>query len=89
MKTLERIEKEYENFKAEVLSKSKEKIYSLYDKISFYENIYEFILNAEDETVELIKNVILEKLYKAYLSKEYINMCDYEEVEKFLKISAL
>ena len=89
MKTLERIEKEYENFKAEVLSKSKEKIYSLYDKISFYENIYEFILNAEDETVELIKNIILEKLYKAYLSKENINMCDYEEVEKFLKISVL
>lgn len=85
MKTVERIEKEYEEFKKDLLNKPKEEIYNSFDKISFYENIYEFLLNSEEETMELLKDITLAQLYKNYLNTENINWSEEEEIINFLK----
>ena len=85
MKIVERIEKEYEEFKKELLNKPKEEIYNSFEKISFYENIYEFLLNSEEETIELLKDITLTQLYKNYLNTENINWNEEEEIINFLK----
>lgn len=85
MTTVERIEKEYEEFKKELLNKPKEEIYNSFEKISFYENIYEFLLNSEEEIIELLKDITLAQLYKNYLNTENINWNEEEQIINFLK----
>ena len=85
MTTVERIEKEYEEFKKDLLNKPKEEIYNSFEKISFYENIYEFLLNSEEETIELLKDITLAQLYKNYLNTENINWNEEEQIINFLK----
>lgn len=55
----------------------------------FYENIYEFILNFEEETEKLLKNITLAQLYKIYLDMEKVNLNGYDEIKEFLEIAAL
>lgn len=85
MTIVERIEREYEEFKKDLLNKPKEEIYNSFEKISFYENIYEFLLNSEEETIELLKDITLAQLYKSYLNTENINWNEEEQIINFLK----
>ena len=83
------IEKEYEEFKSDLLQKRNIDIYNAFYKIMFYENIYEFILNFEEETEKLIKNITLAQLYKIYLDMEKVNLNEYDEIKEFLEMAAL
>ncbi len=83
------IEKEYEDFKSDLLQKRNIDIYNAFYKIMFYENIYEFILNFEEETEKLIKNITLAQLYKIYLDMEKVNLNEYDEIKEFLEMAAL
>lgn len=89
LSTVEKIEKEYEEFKSDLLQKRNIDIYNAFYQIMFYENIYEFILNFEDEIGELLKNTTLAQLYKIYLSMETINLNEYDEVKEFLEMAAV
>lgn len=83
------IEKEYEEFKSDLLQKRNIDIYNAFYKIMFYENIYEFILNFEEETEKLLKNITLAQLYKIYLDMEKVNLNEYDEIKEFLEMAAL
>ena len=83
------IEKEYEEFKSDLLQKRNIDIHNAFYKIMFYENIYEFILNFEEETEKLIKNITLAQLYKIYLDMEKVNLNEYDEIKEFLEMAAL
>ena len=83
------IEKEYEEFKSDLLQKRNIDIYNAFYKIMFYENIYEFILNFEEETEKLLKNITLAQLYKIYLKMEKVNLTEYDEIKEFLEMAAL
>ena len=83
------IEKEYEEFKSNLLQKRNIDIYNAFYKIMFYENIYEFILNFKDETEKLLKNITLAQLYKIYLDMEKVNLTEYDEIKEFLEMAAL
>lgn len=84
------IEKEYEEFKSDLLQKRNIDIYNAFYKIMFYENIYEFILNFEEEEMEkLLKNITLAQLYKIYLDMEKVNLTEYDEIKEFLEMAAL
>ena len=83
------IEKEYEEFKSDLLQKRNIDIYNAFYKIMFYENIYEFILNFEEETEKLLKNITLAQLYKIYLDMEKVNLNEYDEIKEFLEMVAL
>ena len=84
------IEKEYEEFKSDLLQKRNIDIYNAFYKIMFYENIYEFILNFEEEKIEkLLKNITLAQLYKIYLDMEKVNLNEYDEIKEFLEMAAL
>lgn len=83
------IEKEYEEFKSNLLQKRNIDIYNAFYKIMFYENIYEFILNFEEETEKLLKNITLAQLYKIYLDMEKVNLNEYDEIKEFLEMAAL
>ena len=83
------IEKEYEEFKSDLLQKRNIDIYNAFYKIMFYENIYEFILNFEKETEKLLKNITLAQLYKIYLDMEKVNLNEYDEIKEFLEMAAL
>lgn len=83
------IEKEYEEFKSDLLQKRNIDIYNAFYKIMFYENIYEFILNFEEETKKLLKNITLAQLYKIYLNMEKVNLTEYDEIKEFLEMAAL
>lgn len=83
------IEKEYEDFKSDLLQKRNIDIHNAFYKIMFYENIYEFILNFEEETEKLIKNITLAQLYKIYLDMEKVNLNEYDEIKEFLEMAAL
>ena len=83
------IEKEYEEFKSDLLQKRNIDIYNAFYKIMFYENIYEFILNFEEETKKLLKNITLAQLYKIYLDMEKVNLNEYDGIKEFLEMAAL
>lgn len=83
------LEKEYEEFKSDLLQKRNIDIYNTFYKIMFYENIYEFILNFEEETEKLLKNITLAQLYKIYLDMEKVNLNEYDEIKEFLEMAAL
>ena len=84
------IEKEYEEFKSDLLQKRNIDIYNAFYKIMFYENIYEFILNFEEEKIEkLLKNITLAQIYKIYLDIEKVNLNEYDEIKEFLEMAAL
>ena len=83
------IEKEYEEFKSNLLQKRNIDIYNAFYKIMFYENIYEFILNFEDEPEKLLKNITLAQLYKIYLDMEKVNLNEYDGIKEFLEMAAL
>lgn len=83
------IEKEYEEFKSDLLQKRNIDIYNAFYKIMFYENIYEFILNFEEETEKLLKNITLAQLYKIYLDMEKVNLNEYDGIKEFLEMAAL
>lgn len=83
------IEKEYEEFKSDLLQKRNIDIYNAFYKIMFYENIYEFILNFEEETEKLLKNITLAQLYKIYLDMEKVNLTEYDGIKEFLEMAAL
>lgn len=83
------IEKEHEEFKSNLLQKRNIDIYNAFYKIMFYENIYEFILNFEEETEKLLKNITLAQLYKIYLDMEKVNLNEHDEIKEFLEMAVL
>ena len=78
MKNFKRIEKEYENFRKEVLLLSKKEIFDMAYKINFYHEIWSFL----NDTGRKIKSKMsLADLYDFFLSKEFTSIASYTDVE--------
>lgn len=89
---MEKIKNEYFKWKENVLKKSKEEIYNLSHEIRFYENIFYYIVNNEDDE-DFIKNVkkqigdcTLSDLYNKYKDMENpYNIESGEDINYFLE----
>lgn len=85
------IEKEFELFKYQMLSKSRKKIFEASCEIQFYSCIYEYFLYAEDIADNYIKaclkcdNAIAE-LYDLYLKYEYLRCSRWDDIEELLEV---
>ena len=76
---LKRINKEYEDFRKEVLLLPKEKIFDMAYKINFYHEIWSFL----NDTGRKIKSKMsLADLYDFFLSKDYTSIASYTDVEE-------
>ena len=79
MKNFKRIEKEYEDFRKEVLLLSKKEIFDMAYKINFYHEIWSFI----NDTGRKIKSkMTLADLYDFFLSREFTSITSYTDVEE-------
>ena len=77
MENFKKIEKEYEDFRNEVLSLSKEEIYNKSFKINFYVNVYEYL---EFQEYDLPNKMTLSDLFEFYKKREYLNCNNYEDI---------
>lgn len=78
---LKRINKEYEDFRMEVLLLSKEEIFDMAYKINFYHEIWSFL----NDTGRKIKSKMsLADLYDFFLSKDYTSIASYTAIEELL-----
>lgn len=79
IKGLKKINKEYEDFKNEVLLLSKKEIFGMAYKINFYHEIWSFL----NDTGRKIKfEMSLADLYDFFLSKEFTSIASYTDVEE-------
>lgn len=77
MDSLKRIESEFEDFRNEILSLSKEKIFDEAYKIRFYKEIYSFI---KETHYKLKKSTSIAGLYDFYLNDQYRSITTWSEV---------
>lgn len=76
------LEREYEEFKAEVLKKDKEEIFNEVGKIYFYNNVYDYL---RDSGIELNEKMTLSNLWEAYLDMSVsVSVGTWEDVEAFI-----
>ena len=78
MENFKRIEKEYGDFRNEVLSLSKEEIYNKSFEINFYVNIYEYL---EFQEYDIPNKMTLLDLFEFYKKREYLNCNNYEDID--------
>lgn len=78
-KGLKRINKEYEDFKSEVLLLSKKEIFNMAYKINFYHEIWNFLNDTERK---IKSKMSLVDLYDFFLSKDYTSIASYTDVEE-------
>ena len=81
MKNFKKIEKEYEDFRNEVLSLSKEEIYNKSFEINFYVNVYEYL---EFQEYDLPNKMTLSDLFEFYKKREDLNCNNYEDMDILL-----
>lgn len=81
MDNLKRIEREFEDFRNEILSLSKEKIFDEAYKIRFYTEIYTFL---KETHYEVKKSTSIAGLYDFYLSDEYRSINTWSEVREMI-----
>lgn len=86
-----KIEKEFELFKYQTLSKSRKKIFAACEEIRFYSCIYEYFLYAEDIAQEHIKACLkcesaIAELYHLYLKYEYLRCSRWDDIEELLDV---
>ena len=80
-KNFERIKKEYENFRKEVLLLSKEEIFEEVFTIHFYKTIYEYLEFKEDK---IFDKMSLAELFEFYKKSEYLHYNTYEDIEDLI-----
>ena len=78
-RALKRINKEYEDFRKEVLLLPKEKIFDIAYKINFYHEIWSF-LNYTGRKIK--SKMSLADLYDFFLSKDYTSIASYTAIEE-------
>ena len=78
-KGLKRINKEYEDFRKEVLLLPKEKIFDMAYKINFYHDIWSFLNDTERK---IKSKMSLSDLYDFFLSKDYTSIASYTDIEE-------
>ena len=76
---LKRINKEYEDFRMEVLLLSKEEIFDMAYKINFYHEIWSFLNDTERK---IKSKMSLADLYDFFLSKYYTSIASYTAIEE-------
>ncbi len=76
---LKRINKEYEDFRMEVLLLSKEEIFDMAYKINFYHEIWSFLNDTERK---IKSKMSLADLYDFFLSKDYTSIASYTAIEE-------
>lgn len=80
-KNFERIKKEYEDFRKEVLLLSKEDIFEEVFTIHFYKTIYEYLEFKEDKISDKMS---LAGLFEFYKNSEYLHYNTYEDIEDLI-----
>ena len=84
-KNFERIKKEYEDFRKEVLLLSKEEIFEEVFTIHFYKTIYEYLEFKEDKIEDKISDKMsLAELFEFYKNSEYLHYNTYEDIEDLI-----
>lgn len=81
MENFKKIEKEYKDFREEVLLLSKDEIYKKSFEINFYVNIYEYLKFQECDIPE---KMTLFDLFEFYKKKEYLNCESHEDMDILL-----
>lgn len=87
------VEREFELFRYQMLSKSRKKIFKKCDKIRFYCCIYEYLRYADDIDKEHIGVCLryerpIAELYRVYQSYEYLQYGRWEEIRELLNVLA-
>ena len=77
-KNFERIKKEYEDFRKEVLLLSKEEIFEEVFTIHFYKTIYEYLEFKEDKKSDKMS---LAELFEFYKKSEYLHYNTYDDID--------
>lgn len=80
-KNFERIKKEYEDFRKEVLLLSKEEIFEEVFTTHFYKTIYEYLEFKEDK---ILDKMSLAGLFEFYKKSEYSHYNTYEDIEDLI-----
>lgn len=80
-KNFEKIKKEYENFRKEVLLLSKEEIFEEVFTIHFYKTIYEYL---EFNEKKISNKMNLAELFEFYKKSEYLHYNTYEDIEDLI-----
>jgi len=84
------IEKEYDEFKSDMLRKTKEEIFDDYGIINFYSEIYEFLENSElsgrqyEILIKESEDGLLDSMWGEYLRCDYASIGNYEDMEDFI-----
>ena len=87
----DKVLKEFNEFKAEMLEKSSLEVFNEFYKIHFYSEIAHFISSDEDYLSEdeyrALNNgkLVLEGAYLEFLSKEEVSINNYGDTEEFLR----
>lgn len=81
-KEFERIKKEYEDFRLEVLLLSKEEIYDEAFKIKFYTSMIEYL---EEMQIDIKCYITLYDLFSFYTLREHLHCDNFLDIELLLK----
>lgn len=89
----QRIKREYQAFKDNLVKQPGAAVYNEYYKIHFYEELYQYLIHTEDlrfdhddwETLNGVQGGILNDMYQDFLGSEYAGIGNSEEVEDFLR----
>ncbi len=86
-----RMEREYELFRCQMLSKGAEKVYDRCTEIYFYECLHEYFLYKEEISTEFLETVskepeIYRVLWEMYLKYEYLEVGTWENVDEMLRV---
>lgn len=91
MSRFNNVDKEYNQFKLEMLSKTPHEIYDNCKIILFYENIYEYCIYNETISEEYAKLIeertgIINDLYHLYLKYEFLGINNWSEIDDLIEI---
>lgn len=91
IRLIRRAEDEFMIFKYKMLSKSRKKIFKMYDKIRFYCCISEYLTYADDIDDEHIEACLryerpVAELYRVYQDYEYLQYGRWEEIKELLNV---
>jgi hypothetical protein len=84
MKKQESIAREFEEFKQEILLRTKEELFDNASEINFYKELYKFILNLDENEEVLNGDFTLKFLYDFYLKNNQLSINGKDHMKELL-----